>query len=431
MCEKIKLGLSRNRLFEPDNTVVFYAKYNKSFDVDDLNKTLKMLCYKEPVITSVIDFSEDGAYIVPGKVQQKVVVSDYGYRVVADSYIKKPLKFTDKLFEFTLSKDGYLVIAGHTCVCDSKSLLRIAGYIVAFYEKTDLNVEDGVIRTFSEKGSLPVDVISPLTNKLSSELDDEWRKERRGYSLADFEKINSKYLQESFACSFAEKQVSFEEISKVKKKCADEGIDFSSLVYFSFYKALLNNVKVTKKSSKMRISADRRFFHGKEDVFSVGAYNGTVCVSLSKKELKKDVLSQLKTFHLDVYRALTSPFRVFSDEILLANVQPEYCDSSYIYMMNGNRLKSAKKLAQTYGCMNEELCECFYCNLTQAYWSKLTGYSDLMVYEPFKYNRSAFSVSFVDSVQQSKILFRFDSKKVSEEVACRILSEAIDQIKSF
>ncbi len=431
MCEKIKLGLSRNRLFEPDSTVVFCGKYKQEISSVELNKTLKMLCNKEPVITSVIDFADDGAYIHTGNVQQEVVLSSDDCECVMNSYCQKPLKFNEKLFEFTLSSDGFLVIAGHTCVCDSKSLLRLAVYITQFYEKTDLNIEPSVIRTFSQKGTLPIDIVSPLTNKLSSELDDEWRKERRSYTLEDFQKYSDEYLQKTSVPLFIRKKISAQVLSKAKSRCTEEGVDFSSLVYFSFYKALLGNIDVPQKSSKMRISADRRFFHGKDDVFGVGAYNGTVCVSLSKKELRKPELEQLKAFHLDVYRALTSPFRVFSDEMLLASVQPEYCDSSYIYMMKGNKLKSAKNLAQTYGCMNKELCECFYCNLTQVYWRALRSFSDIMLREPFKYNRSAFSVSFVEGAEHSVVELRFDNKKISEDVAQRAFSTAIEQIENF
>ena len=110
---------------------------------------------------------------------------------------------------------------------------------------------------------------------------------------------------------------------KIRQSCVNKinniklNNSLSSFVYFCFYKALREFVKIDKKSSKMRLYADRRFFHGKDDVFSVGPYNGTVCVSLTAKELRKTQEEQLKLFHLDTYRALTSPFRVFSDEAIL------------------------------------------------------------------------------------------------------------------
>lgn len=432
MSEIYKLGLSRNRLFEPDSTVVFYGKYKSDFDSAELKKALKMLCVKEPVITAAVELRDNGeGYLETQKVKLELCESELSAEEIVDSYKKEPLKFYEKLFEFTLSADGYLVIAGHTVMCDAKSLLRLAGYLIDFYEKKALSVEPSVIRTFSEKGTLPVDVVSPIVNKLSSELDDDWRKERKSFTLEDFKECSAKYLSNLPRINSVKIILSPHMLGGAKKRCEEEGIDFSSLVYFSFYKSLIKNVKVSKKSSKMRLYADRRFFHGKDDVFSVGAYNGTVCVSLSKKELRKSVTEQAKAFHLDAYRALTSSFRVFSDEILLFNVRPEYCDSSFIYMMKGNKLKSSKNLAQTYGCLNNELCECFYCNLSQQYWSSLHAFESVMVFEPFKFNRSDFSVSVTDNLNSCQAELFFNSDRVEISVAQRIFDDAIEQIKSF
>jgi hypothetical protein len=174
----------------------------------------------------------------------------------------------------------------------------------------------------------------------------------------------------------------------------------------------------------MRVFADRRYFHGGNNNYSVGAYNGTVCVHLTKNELKKTENEQLKLFHIDLYRAVTSPFRVFSEDVMLSNVQNNFCDSSYMYMAGENKFKSSKNLAETYGCMNEELCEFFYCNLTQKFWNALDFYSDVFVREPFKPCRGPFSVSALESTEGCFCELRYDTSRVSEKEAKEILEKA-------
>lgn len=432
MADKIKLGLSRNRLFDFNSTVVFTGKLSETVEDELAQKAMKMLLCKEPIITAKILLQENSeAFIVTEAVEQSLVYSELSASDIAMQYKKKPLSFNEKLFEFCVSADGCLVIAGHTAVCDCKSLLRLAGSFMAFYNKTELSVEPEKIFTFSEKGELPVDVISPLVNKLSSELDDDWQRDKKAFTLKDYESARENYLKTRLSPVAAmRKKLDSKSVEKLKTSCEELEVDFSSMLYFCFYKALLKNVKVNKKASKMRIYADRRFFHGPKDVFSVGAYNGTVCVSLSAKEQKKSAEEQLKAFHLDAYRALTSSFRVFSEEILLASVQPDFCDSAYMYLAGQSKAGSSKKLAETYGCLTQELCDCFYCNLTQKYYEKLRCFEDIFVCEPFK-ARSRFNLSLVHSNSGVNITFEYIEAELSNEQAEDIFSSFDNMLSVF
>lgn len=425
MSERYELGLSRNRLFEFDSTVVFKGKFCDVPEKAMVQKALKMLSFKLPVLTSHIELSDDAkAFIVTGTVEPEVCFSDLTANEIITAYERNPLRFYHRLFELTVSKDGYLIIAGHTAFCDSKSLLRIAAYFAGFYNKSELSVESEDIYTFSQPKSLPVDVISPFVNKLSSELDDDWQKLKRTYNVNDYDNARNKYLAEASTIGRASLSVSAKDVEQIRGACLENGVDFSSAVCFAFYKAMRNNVKTTKKSSKMRISADRRFFHGGGKKYTVGAYNGTVCVHLTSKELRKNTQEQLKLFHTDIYKALTSPFRVFSDEVLLNNVQADFCDSSYIFLAGGNRFKASKNLAQTYGCMNEELSEFLYCNLTQSIWNKLDFFDGVYVSEPFQAHRSRFSVTVIETNEKCDCELRFDSARVSKEQAENIIGDA-------
>ncbi len=431
MSGRYKLGLSRNRLFEFNNTVVFCGKYKSFIDENEANKALKMLAIKEPVVTSVIELEENSdAYVVTDVVEIKLNTSTLTAEEMFYKYQKQPLDFTERLFEFSVSSDGFLVIAGHTVVCDAKSLLRLAVYFTGFYEKSDLSVEPSEIHTFSVQGTLPVDVVSPMINKLSAELDGKWEKDAVLYSVDDFKKAKKKYVENFPDIDKVNVFLTCGDVAKLKESCNLLEIDFSSILYFCFYSAILKNVRASKDCSKMRIYADRRFFHGEKDVFSVGAYNGMVCASLKKKDLRKPVEDKLKAFHLEVYRAVTSPYRVFADEVLLSSLSSAFCDSSYIYMAGESKLKSSKILAENYGCMKKELCDCLYCNLTQRYWNKLTAFEEISVNEPFRLH-SDLALTIIETPKGCKMELRYNKSKLSGDVVQAILSQAESLLDDF
>ena len=431
MAEKYKLGLSRNRLLEFENTVVFRGKYKEQLNEEDARKAMKMLSFKEQIITANIQLLENSdAYIVTKTVEPEIVFSQLNAEEIARAYEKKPLLFTEKLFEFTFSQDGYLVIAGHTVACDGKSLLRLAGFFIGFYEKSNMSIEPNAIYTFSEPKSLPVDVISPIVNKLSSELDNKWQRVHKKYSLEEYMSARERYLKNLSSVDVQIAHIPSEKLQQYISFCEEAEVDFSSLLYFCFYKAICNNIHHKKNASKLIISADSRFFHGAGDRFSVGAYNGSVCISLSKAEKKKPEEEQLKAFHLDTYKALTSPFRVFSDEMILANVQVDLCDASYMCLAGENKSKMVKDFARTYGCMNSELCDCFYYNLTQRYWSVLQSFAAVVVEEPFRRGRAPLSLCAVEDESGCSINLRYNTVDIGTDVAEKVVDEALSYLEN-
>ena len=432
MSEKYKLGLSRNRLFQFNSTVVFCGKFKCKAEPTDVGKALKMLANKVPAITARVELEENSdAFIVTGSVEPVAVFSELDAEKIVSGYEKNPLCFNNGLYEFTVSCDGYFIIAGHTVFCDTKSLLRLAKFFAEFYTKTTLSVEAENIYTFSEPKSLPVDVISPLVNKLSSELDDKWQKDSRCFSVDDFNIAQKSYLEKMGEVGNVSFNLSTEKVAKIREKATEIQVDFSSVVCFAFYKAIRETVKCEKGSSKIRVWADRRFFHGGNKNYSVGAYNGTVSVHLTSKELRKSEEEQIKLFHTDLYKAVTSPFRVFSDEVLLHNVQNSYCDSAYMYMSGEIKSKSSKNLAENYSCMNKELCEFFYCNLTQQFWQGIDFYENITVTEPFMPYRSRFSVSVCESSEGCSCVMHFDKSAVSEKQVQAIINKAQNCILEF
>ena len=122
MSLKYKLGLTRNRLFEFDNAVLFCGKF--AFQNSELQKALRLLCIKEPLVTSRICLEDNGeAYAVVGSVEQSVDFTAKSRDELVTEYENCGVSFFDKAFEFSYTSDGYLVIAAHTALSDARALL--------------------------------------------------------------------------------------------------------------------------------------------------------------------------------------------------------------------------------------------------------------------------------------------------------------------
>lgn len=425
MSEKYKLGLTRNRLFEFDNCVLFCGKPQGGFDIAELRKAFKMLCEKEPLVTSKIELANDGeAYVVTETVEQMIFEKKLSHVALLNECENNGIAFWEKTFEFYLSEDGFLVVAGHTAVCDAKSLLRIACELLAFYKKESLGIEPSAVNLFPEFKDLPLEVASPITDKLSAELDAKWKQKPTVYSVGDYKSAREVYMKKRVPCGEVRASFGRASLSDLKTYSTENGVDVSSAVAFAVLENLLKTSDGKKNRNKMNIYADERFFFTNFEDYGVGAFNGAVTVGINKKYLKKPLNERLKQFHLDCYKGVTSPFKVFYDETLLMKVSPSLCDSSYINSVGLNNLKVSEKLAKNYGCACEKICDFFGCNLEQEYWKTLDGFECVDVFEPFKM-RSATYVSFLRHKNESHIVLKYKKDCFSDSTAQNILDETI------
>ncbi len=430
MSEKYKVGLSRNRLFEFNNAVVFYGKLS-GYNKETLSKALKLLCLKEPLVTAVAILQKNGeCYIETDSVTQEFVLSERSADEVKKDYAVNGLDFTCKLFEFVLCNDGYLVIGAHTLVADCKSLLRLAMQFAALCENGVASVSPSGIETFEETTALPMEVNSPLTDKLSAELDSGWQKKHHVWDADDYKKARKLYDAKKLYSDEIVFELDDAETAELMSFCDDEGVDLSSVVAFAIYKALYDRMKPQKKHSRMCIHADRRLFLQNADNVLVGAFNGFCEASLSDKERELSLSEQIKAFHNSCYKGITSPFKTFYDEVLLMKVSPSYCDSAYMYLAGVVKDKVARKLAQNYGCMNEQLCEFFSCNLDQEYWAGLKVYADISVSEPLK-DRFALNVSFLRFGGVCKVIVKFNNQRLVDSDGKSVICEAKNILKEI
>lgn len=426
MSEKYKLGLTRNRLFEFDNCVIFAGRYDSPVDCDRGEKALKMLSLKEPVITTGIELEDDGeAYAVTDSVSQKIVVRKESLSEIIEDYNNCGLCFWEKLFEFSLSADGYFVIAGHTCVADAKALLRLAVYFSELYKTNAFSVNPSGVDLISEKTELPLEVLSPITDKLSLELESKWAEKPVVFDVEDYKKARIAYASGRSETGILKAELSADVIEKLCSFAKDNNVDASSVVGFAFYEKLCENTQGKSSVCKMNVYGDSRFFF--ENDYGIGAFNGVASAYLRKKEKRKELNERVKAFHISRYKGVTSTFKVLYDDVFMMSLSPGLCDSAYMYAAGCIKNKTSAKLAENYGCKCEKFCDYFSCNLDQAYWRELEHFSEVSVEEPFKM-RSYSYLGFVVKNGKGYITFRYKKDKYNESLAKNISQDAINLI---
>lgn len=429
MSRKYKLGLTRNRLFEFDNAVVFCGKYD--FEKNGLQKALRLLCIKEPLITSLVSLEKDGeAYVLTECVEQGVDFCSRTSDELKKYYEKQGVDIFSKAFSFSYTSDGFLVIAAHTAVCDAKSLLQLAVDLVEFYNEPLKSVEPSTINLLSEKTDLPLEVASPVIDRLSADLDLKWQKNARVFSAGDFLGAKKSYDETKSETACISCKITKTELEGVKCFCQQQNMDVVSLVGFAFYDALLQNISGKKKFNKMNIYADERLFFINFEDYRIGAFNGISEVSYKKKFAQGDFSERAKAFHIECYKNATSTFKVFYDEVLLMRVSPSLCDASYMYKAGFLKNKAARTVAENYGCACEKMCDYFYCNFDQTYWDSLKSFSDVYVAEPFKM-RCVTALTFVINNGEGCVNLRYKTRKCENAIAQKIVDTAMENIRKI
>lgn len=431
MSEKYKLGLTRNRLFEFNNCVLHCGKISDALSEADFDGALEKLSLAEPIITADIDLQADGeAYAVSGAVTQRVLKCEKTKDDIFSEYEKNGMDFSEKLFEFKLSSDGWFIIAGHTAVADAKSLLHLAREFALFCRNKYAYVEKGEISLLPETGKLPLEVVSPILDKLSANLEDKWSDATESYTLDDYRRAKEAFVAQKAAEGELYARLDGSLTDKLKVYAEKEGLDASSVVAYAFYIKLLEALGGKEKDNKMNIYTDRRFFFHDYENYFVGANNGTVTVSLNKKERTKSLQEQVKKFHFECYKSSTSVFRSFYDDFLLMKLSPSFCDSSYMYAAGLTKNKASKRLAENYGCCCKKLCDYFFCNLDQTFWEELSAYGELTVKEPLKM-RAPVYVGCTLKSGECGIVFRYNKGKCDDEKAKEILENSIKEIEKI
>lgn len=414
MSQKIKLGLTRNRLFSFDNAVTFVGEYKTSFDVSEVKKALKMLCLKEPVITSDILLENDGtAYVVTESVNIQLEIAEGSVEDYLNKITANGFDFNRQLFSFALINGNTLVICGHTVVCDGNSLLNLAKELLEFYNKKNLSVESNDIILFSDKSQLPLNINSPVVDRLSSDLEVGWQKKTAFFSFEDYKTARGKYFENKGRVQSEKKELSADMLNKLKRFSRENKVDVSSIVAFSFYKGLYEVLKEKRSVAKMNVISNERVFFENFANMSVGPFNGVVTVENKlKKGDDKSLKGQAISFHKEIYKRLTSSFSVFYNENILMNVPGSFCDSAYMYTAGQFKHKYSKRLAEIYGCNNRKIGEFGSYNLDQHYYDVLKEFVNIEVSEPLKMRSYSF-ITFTQNNGKGFVSFKWNTNKLS------------------
>ena len=426
MPERIKLGLTRNRLFEFDNCVSFYGKIKGEFDLAECEKALKMLWVKEPLLSGVVELEEDGkAFVSLNKASPSLEITQY----TALEYIwqKKTdgLDFTKNLFTFAIAEGDSLCICAHTAVADVRSLMYLAGAFMSYYNKNAISVEPSQVNLISEASQMPSNVFSVVVDRLASGLEVGWQKKTAFFTAEDYKKARAKYFANKEPVGVIERGVSQELLDALKAFAQREEVDVSSLVAFAFYESLVGALGGKRKYRKMNVQSNGRVFFENFQNMNVGAFNSFFAVEKKKNKKLADTLqNNAVLFHDEIYKKATSAFASFYNEFLFMRLPESFADSQYMYCAGEFKHKYSKKLANTYGCANEVMCEFCSYNLNQSFWSGLNSFEEMLPAEPLKM-RSSSLITFVENSESSVVCFEYKKGKISDSVAQSVMENAI------
>lgn len=426
MAEKIKLGLTRNRLFEFDNSVYFWGKINGTFDIDECEKALKMLWLKEPLLSGVIELENDGkANVVLNRVSPFLEITQRE----AQAYIFKKksdgVDFTKNLFSFAIAENDTLCICAHTVVADTRSLLYLAGQFMSFYNKESVSVEPSQVEIISNVSDMPSNAFSVVVDRLASGLEVGWQKKTATFDVEDYKKAIAKYLENKSPVGVIERVVSQELIDDLKAFAKKENADVSSLVAFAFYESLCATLGGRRKYRKFNVQSNSRVFFDNGNAMNVGAFNSFFAVAKKKNKKMPDTLSNNAiNFHKEIYKKATGAFSSFYNEFLFMRLPESFVDSQYMYCAGEFKHKYSKKLAETYGCANQVVGEFCSVNLNQQFWAELNPFAEIVVSEPLKM-RSTTIVNFVQNTKYNVLFFEYKKDKLSDSVALEVVENSI------
>ena len=426
MSERIKLGLSRNRLFEFDNCVSFCGKIKGKFDLVECEKALKMLWLKEPLLSGAIELEEDGkAFVALDKVSPNLEITQYS----AIEYIRQKktegMDFKKNLFSFAVADEDSLCICAHTSVADVRSLMYLAEEFMSFYNKKAVSVEPSRVNIISEASQMPSNVFSVVVDRLASGLEVGWQKKVAFFTSEDYKKARAKYFLNKEPVGVVEVDVSKELLDSLRAFAQREKVDVSSLVAFAFYESLAVALGGKRKYRKMNVQSNGRVFFEDFENMNVGAFNSFFAVEKKKNKKRAYTLqNDAVSFHKEIYKKATNAFACFYNEFLFMRLPESFADSQYMYCAGEFKHKYSKKLANTYGCANEVMCEFCSYNLNQSFWSGLKTFERIVSAEPLKM-RSSSLVTFVEGSEGAVVCFEHKKGRISDSVAQSVIEGAI------
>ncbi len=431
MSEKIKLGLTRNRLFEFDNCVFFSGELQENLDLDECEKALKMLFLKEPILTCKVEIANDGdAFLVTNAVEPVLEILNGDADAIIEQKRKQGLGFEECLFSFAVINGSTLAIFAHTVVADGRTLAYLAKEFKRFYKKESFSVEPSEIMVLSESAQLLSNVFSVVIDRIASGLEVGWQKKIQNFSFVDYKKARDKYLAGKPSVERLAAKLDETAYNNLKTFSEKTATDVSSLVAFAFYESLIQSLSGKRKYGKLNIQANERVFFDDFEKMKAGPFNGVVAVALKEGKDNKPLCEKAVLFHKEIYKKITTAFSVFYNEVLFMRLSGSFCDSQYMYCAGLFKHKYSKRLALTYGCANQVAGEFCSFNFNQKYWDKLSCFERIKISEPLKM-RSSSLVTFKEDAFGCEFVFEYKTDKIPQNIAENVFNKAVEILKNL
>ncbi len=426
MTGKIKLGLTRNRLFDFCNCVCFTGNTEKEFDETELNKAMKMLSVKNPVVCSAVELDEnDGnAYVTFGKVTPIVNFIECDVKEFTKNKVEKGVEFWKQLFEFYVVNKTSLCIFAHTAVADKVSVSVLASQLMAYYNKETISVNEEPFEVFSELSSIPLTALSPVTQKLSTELELKWISKPVVFSVSDYTKAREEYCKKNGSESCVTEVILPELLGSLKSFAKEKNVDVSTVVAVAYYESLCSKLSVKKKNKKFYFQTDRRCILENSCQYLQGAHNGLLQIFFSDKEAKLSPEKKIVAFHKKVYKGFCSAYSNFVNDLFLMNLSPSFCDSAFMSLSGIYKNKVSEKLANNHSCCAVTVGEFTYNNFSQQFFSGLKCFGEVSSTEPLK-NRSMTLLHLDLKENSAKLILKYRENTVPTQLAQEIVSDLI------
>ncbi len=432
ICEEYKLGITRNRLTEIYPTVSFLGEYKEEFSQEKLLTAFSLLIKKEPLLNKRAIILSNGEAVLRER-ENELKPEFVECEDVCEFYRKKKNEFLNplkELFKFYVVNNRYIAAFCHTAVSDAKSLLILNGEFSEFYEDKKEDVTPKKVFLYSGKKDIPSNLNTLVIEKITGELQLKWYKKRKRFKKEDYDNFFSKcesgrgVVCESFTVSPAKR-------ADLKKYCGENGTDFSTEICRLFYNALKSE-KGSIKYNSIRWGGDLRLYFENPGEYGVGPFGiRTTVMKPKKKNIVKN--GEVKAFHDEIYKKITSPFCAFYDDLFLNNLSPAFCDAANFAAKGVCRVKCAKKLAKNYGCGDKKKLTFDFYNLDASCYTILNSFDSVVCNDAFS-GRDDFYVSVIVRNGCAQIDVTADNNKYNEQkiiAICEKIKKEISENYEF
>ena len=432
MSEAHRLEMTRHYLFEVEPCVSFVAKMKHPAGLDELNKALRKLCVREPLITAAIELDDDGtASFVTGRVSCSF--SELGGEL-PDIIIGQrgtPFDVSRALFRFFLINGDSVGIFAHVAAADSKSLAFLAGELAGYVSSTLVSVEPSELNVSLTVDDFPDKCITPITFNLGDSLNEKWERHPSSFTLADYSRLHKAYSEKRGKTGMVFGSLDEKETAVLAKLANAGQIDYSSLLLAAFWEVLERSMPKRKKNTR-KVVINTSIGSKLCIPLLPGAGNHSSRLEFTPPKPKNDraFFARAQVFHKELYLKHINEFSRFAYLTFFCGIDGFLADASYFSAYCGLSSKPAKRIAKIKSSLAVKWLGFGSLNLTQKHWEPLNAFSDVIALEPF-FPEHELSLSCVRSEDKTGFVLCWCEDTVSGERAQQLMDETLAVLRGI